>query len=138
MSKKDHWWNTFVAVPFKEHGRDINGCDCWGLVRLVYKEQLDIWLPDRLDYENTKAFDQTSALVSTYKASGYWKEIPKGQQQDYDVVVLKINSLPCHVGVVCDGGKSFLHVIEGANSVIDRLSGLRWGGRIDSYWRFAA
>lgn len=132
------WTNSFIAIPFKEHGRDRSGCDCWGLVRLVYKEQLEIWLPDTLDYDNTRATDQTSALVDIYKHSGHWKEISKGEQLELDVVVLKIGSLPCHVGVVCDGGKSFLHVIEGANSVIEKLSSLRWGGRIDSYWRFVA
>lgn len=30
-----HQW---LAVPYKPHGRDMDGCDCWGLVRLVRQQ----------------------------------------------------------------------------------------------------
>lgn len=38
--------NEFIGIPFKDGGRDFDGCDCWGLVMLYYKKQLELDLPD--------------------------------------------------------------------------------------------
>ena len=39
------WANAYVGLPWADLGRDRTGCDCWGLARLVYAEQLGIALP---------------------------------------------------------------------------------------------
>jgi hypothetical protein len=131
------WWNQFVGVPFKEHGNRRTGANCWGLVQLVYSEILNMELPDKIDHGSV-AFQKTSELIVEEKRLSAWLDILPHERADFDVVVLMIGGLPCHVGVVCNGGKHFLHVIAGANSVIENLDGLRWGGRIESYWRFVA
>lgn len=127
------WWNDYVGIPFKMQGRDREGVDCWGLVRLVYQERFSVVLPEYLTYDSTRAFKQIDELVQTGKRE--WNEVPRAEIKDFDLVVLKIGDLSPHVGIVCDDSKHFLHALEGANSVIEKLSGLRWGGRIDSFWR---
>jgi len=39
------WIADYVGLPFKAHGRERNGVDCWGLVRLVLAERFRLALP---------------------------------------------------------------------------------------------
>lgn len=36
------WSDRFIGIPFEDHGRARAGCDCWGLVCLIYQEELAI------------------------------------------------------------------------------------------------
>lgn len=130
-----HWWNKYVGLLFKEHGRDRSGFDCWGLVRFVFQEEKKLTLPDRLEYASTRDYTQTVKLVTDVKGTGFFLEVAPSQVRDFDIVVLKIAGFGGHCGIVCNGGKSFLHVVDGANSVIEPLNGIRWSGRIESFWR---
>ncbi len=38
-------FDNFIGLSYLDKGRDRNGLDCWGLVRLVYSELLNIELP---------------------------------------------------------------------------------------------
>ena len=55
------WVNKYVGIPFKSGGRTSDGCDCYGLVRMVLKNEYSLILPmldgkyiDALDTETTK------------------------------------------------------------------------------------
>ena len=82
------WCNNYINISFLDHGRSKEGCDCWGLARIIYKEQLDIDLPLLLDYKDTKDGFSISNLYKEQRPK--WIEISKGQEQPYDILVFKI------------------------------------------------
>jgi cell wall-associated NlpC family hydrolase len=38
--------SRFIGIPFVSKGRTFSGCDCYGLVKLYYKEVLNIEIPE--------------------------------------------------------------------------------------------
>jgi len=39
-------FSKYTNIPYKYKGSDFNGCDCWGLVKLIMKEERNIILPE--------------------------------------------------------------------------------------------
>ena len=40
------WAEHYVGIPYRPLGRDRDGCDCWGLLAMVWREQFGCDLPD--------------------------------------------------------------------------------------------
>lgn len=106
------WVNKYIKIPFVEHGRAEEGCDCWGLVKIIYEKELGIKLPSLLDYKDTKDRFSISALVEAEK-NIQWDQINEGQEKEFDVLIFRILNVPTHVGLVykkdtmihCEKGK---------------------------------
>ena len=39
------WVDGYIGIPFVLGGRERTGLDCWGLVRLVLREQFQVEVP---------------------------------------------------------------------------------------------
>lgn len=133
------WWNEYVGKPWVEGGRDSKGFDCWGLVRQVLIDQVNIELP-KLENAVYKNGGDTRALLTAIKEyansfdKGEWPMINKGEKaQEYDVVWLR-NGGPIHFGVMIDK-KRFIHVEEGCDSVIESIESPRWERKVRGYFR---
>lgn len=125
------WSNAYVGIPFEDRGRDARGLDCWGLVRLVYDEQLGIDLPALEDcYENTS---DLAAIAETYELEKTdWIERPG--PAPCDVVMFKLLAIPLHVGVVVDA-RTFLHTMERRGTCVERLTSPAWSARVLAFYR---
>lgn len=133
------WIGDYIAVPFKTHGRDRHGCDCWGLVRLVLSEQFGIALPDHAEAYRTA--DSRSAgdigAVIEAEATAHWRPIDKSQARMGDVIILRTKGHPLHVGLVVAQGQ-MLHVMQGANSVVEFFDGIKWKHKVEGFYRHAS
>lgn len=132
------WVGDYIGLPYKDKGRSTDGYDCWGLVKLIYKERLDIELPSYTEYyDNSKDSESLGPLVLKEKEKENWKEITKLDIQTYDVVILRVRNQPMHIGVIVDN-PIFVHIEEGLNSIIDQYESRRWIHRIIGFYRYVS
>ena len=125
------WWNDYIGIPYAEKGRNKSGLDCWGLVRLVYKEQYNIEIPSFAeDYEsyNEKHIQE---LILIGKEN--WTKV--SEPSIGDAILLRINGLFMHVGVVVSDNQ-FIHVREGQDTVIERFDTGVWKHRVEGFYKY--
>lgn len=124
------WCNRYVGIPFRDGGRDESGCDCWGLVRLIYARELGIYLPT---YGETSAFNLQQVVMLMQQgaqAEAVW--IEPQEPGEFDVVVMRRTSggrAPSHVGVLTQTG-ALLHVESRTDAVMVPLSHFTVAGRV--------
>ncbi|MFN7115025.1 MAG: C40 family peptidase [Alphaproteobacteria bacterium] len=127
------WAGRYIGLPFRDHGRDRSGLDCWGLVRLVMAEQFGIALPSLSgEYEHTLALDDISGVIRAQIPA--WHALDSGAEHCGDVVVLRLHGQPLHVGIVL-GDRHMLHVEARIDSAIERYDQTRWKDRIYGFYR---
>ncbi len=124
----------YVGIPFADHGREASGCDCWGLVRLFYREQFGVELSDLGPvYRDTMDAGGMRRVYADQLAC--WQPVEKPQPGD--AVVLDVRGEPVHVGIVVDG-RRMLHVERGTDAVVERFDSAYWKNRLIGFYRHAA
>ena len=110
------WAARYVGLPFKDHGRDFAGVDCWGLVRLVLKEEKGIEVPS---YGETSAMDlmAVAQMVARFSAADPWVPVLPDAKQAFDVAVMHKRYDPVHVGIMT-GPDHVLHIEEKISAVM--------------------
>lgn len=126
------WYNKYIDIPYRDGGRDASGLDCWGLVRLVYKDQYNIQLPNLSDqYTTAKDHDQVSEVLAREKEN--WSAQQTAEVGD--VIVFKMLGAETHVGIYL-GDSKFLHIREGVNSVVESVDSRLWKHRLVGYFKY--
>jgi len=127
MTQLPYWAKNYIGIPFKELGRDMEGCDCWGLTRLISMNELGFTVPS-FDNEYASTYEGknvTDALEKYGVQSDDWEEIPAGSERLGDHVEMygvyefegKKFRAPMHVGLVLIPG-TMIHIEDGTDSVL--------------------
>lgn len=136
------WASRYIGVPYRNRGSDFDGCDCQGLVDLVWREERG-WPP--LDYAGSGwpslagSMHDMHARLQMMKAhaqacAARYAGLTPGEERELDVVVLRVHGVPCHVGVVLTPGQ-MLHIEKGTDCVVETYRGLHWSRRIVGFYR---
>ena len=119
------WANKYIGIPYKDGGRETDGLDCWGLVRLVYKNEYGIELPSFKNEYIISDRQRVNELFNQYRESWTVEENPK----EGDVVLLRLLGEEAHVGVLVND-KQFLHVNHKTPAAVENLSSIKWRDRV--------
>ena len=130
--------NPYIGIPYKDHGASHAGVDCYGLLRLWYKEQRGVDLPDYGpnydDAANTAGAAALMAFVIGSKEQGWWR-VPEGKSwQVGDALLLRVGRWACHCGIYL--GADFLHSLKGRNSTLEALDSLTWRNNVVGAYRW--
>ena len=125
-------YNKYIGLPYISNGRDENGIDCWGLVRLFYKQEYDIQLPSYTE-EYSGAYDtRILEMMDQYKNN--WSQVPTPEAGS--VIVFNILGEPFHVGIYI-GEDKFIHARDGMDSVVESVNSPKWAKRIEGYYKYS-
>lgn len=128
-------WSQYVGIPFVDGGRDRDGCDCYGLVRLILRAEYGIDLPAYADgavCAHERA--EVAALFDLDRQTGPW--VPVTRAQAGDVVLLRVDGHPAHLGLAVDHCR-MIHT-RADQSKVEPYTGRLWRDRIAGLYRHQA
>lgn len=131
MTGERVWWAKYVGIPYVNEGRStVSGLDCWGLLRVVYRDEIGIVLPDYGEIYSTQLIKIVRAIDQALSDSvGPWKPIGRESLKVYDVVYMtaqyidqdkKPHMAAMHVGIISEinhGVPSILHTQKPYDSI---------------------
>lgn len=139
IEQPPEWVANYIGIPFKDLGRTREGCDCWGLVRLLLMERASIQLPSHAD--DYKSEKNCKAIQQTINNNRYkWREVHYTDATTYDVAEMQLPVeyqgryiyAPIHVGILVN--KSYLlHTSKSVGSHIVNV--LSKDVNIKGFWR---
>lgn len=127
------WSDGYVGIPWRAGGRHDDGgtgLDCWGLLRRVYAERLEIELQS---FAATDALDGVAIAAQMESNIDGWRSVAR--PRPFDGVLLRKGRSLCHVGVLVQGAL-FLHVDENLPACIERLDAPVWRRRFMGFYRY--
>lgn len=117
-----NWYDKYQRIKFVDKGHGFDGCNCWGLVHLVYKTELGIELPTYENlYTDSKDRDSISALITDEKSKWFEPDKPK----EFDVMLWNVGGMPFHVGLFLRKG-FMLHCWQDVDVAIERFPSVKW------------
>jgi len=116
-----------VGIPYKAHGRDPAGMDCYGIaievLHRIGKNLPDVFYPDT-DIESN---ENILKILKEAIPSALIEKPEEGA-----IVEILVMGQPSHIGV-CLGDGTFIHALKKIGVVIEPLS--RYKHRIKGYYR---
>jgi len=125
-------FGKFIGIPYKHQGYSFSGCDCWGLLRLIYKECRDIELPTFTEYLQQWYKQGENHIQDNIQNVRCAKVDPPYKL--YDGILFYRKTIVTHIGMYI-GNNKFIHVLEKSDSRVDKIEGY-WKDRLYGSWRY--
>lgn len=125
--------DKFIGIPFVSQGRSFRGCDCYGLVKLYYKEILNIEIP-----ETVITAEQPRRTFANYlnEISKNWTPTVPSKNA---VVAMAVNAehptLITHFAVMIDD-KRFIDTRENMSSYLTSIDDEKIKNQIKGFYKW--
>ena len=127
------WVNNYIGIPFLSGGRDCNGVDCYGLVRLVMKEQYSYDLPVFIGtYTNALNLQQTKNLFIEQVPVLTGENLEKPQEGA--ICLIKHRGLLSHVGIYA-GDNYIIHSRDNVGVILEKIGSPNLRGAISGWYK---
>lgn len=129
------WAADYIGIPFARLGRTREGCDCWGLLNLIFAERSPMG-PLR-PYEGVHWFKGQSAKLISPDAVAYasnFQEVPIAAARLWDGLLLRMRGHPIHVGLVLTD-EFMIHTTDEDGVCIERYRSALWEKRVVACYR---
>ena len=137
MDNVPPWVLDYIGAPYEPHGTGP-GFDCMSLVRDIHARHFG-WnyaLPERDLVSDVENFKQSSSAFAEGRerlSRSIFKKVENARLGD--VVLLRVGSLPAHVGLYL-GGARMVHILKGSHACVEPVDGLAWGNRVMGYYHY--
>jgi cell wall-associated NlpC family hydrolase len=129
-----HWTEKFVGIPFVEFGREMTGCDCWGLACRIYADELGVVLPDYVQgYASDDERSELAAVIAGATVSPLWRTVTS-LAMPFDIAIFRRGRLDTHVGIVVHDGL-MLHSAHEDCAKIEAYRSGAWSHRLTGIYR---
>lgn len=126
---KEEIVKKYLGIPYKNHGRDLNGLDCWGLLISIYRDY-GVELFDLQDYDSEWARRGQNLILENYYEN--WKKVE--QYTTGDLMFIRYpRDVVSHAGFYLDRG-IFLHASR-QGVITSRVQD--WKDKIYGYYRWS-
>lgn len=124
------WTDSWIGLPFANIGRGQEGYDCLGLFIALHRARHGRELADpRISMSQAAR----SRFVDAQRP--LWRSV-EAVQCEGDAILFRVRGLPLHVGYAISASH-MLHVEDGAMSVIEDFTTMKWRSRLEGIYTYA-
>ncbi|MGE4193069.1 MAG: hypothetical protein AB7E51_06750 [Pseudodesulfovibrio sp.] len=130
------WKDKYMDISYRDRGRGYEGCDCWGLVWLVYRDTLDTPVSSFVDdYDTSINVPPTIVSGRTHD----WVELPVDDLSDFrqfDVLLFTVMGR-FHTGIVSDPRRRIMLHVRDIDCKVSEVAytSINWRHRLDGRLR---
>jgi len=132
-------YNKYIGIPWVCGGSTEEGADCWGIVKMVYKDLLNIEI-GHYNVSEINNSEKTSDKIEMVRDSTQdWIQTENPAINDVIMMVNRMTGRPEHVGIFIgkgkvlhsmtrENGQSEIHDIKLIKRLFKRLEYYRYAG----------
>ena len=123
--------SKYAQIPYKDRGRDFDGCDCYGLAILIHKEEYGRTIAD-VFYPTSENPEAIAELIDSTRPTIGAKIVRSPEEGD--LLLMLIGGELSHIGIYVGSGM-VIHTSKHYGTCCERIDGPRLRGRIEGYYR---